>query len=193
MLGLGNSINSSCFVKLKLPVNGNYIHLEDAYVSAGTGITSPVVIHTPTEMSFDDTYSESFELVIGLVTLYDETGTDNYDYANPQLVSGTSITLSGKIRQRDSDANFNDDSDNGFINFKLSTDNNDNLKVFVDSSYSGSVNTRNQKVDGNGDFTFTHTLNSDIDRLVIQAGDIEFDPISTDPGIRISNLSLTIN
>jgi len=196
MLGLGNSLmssNAASNMSKRLPVDGNYAYLTQFGLGANAQV-SPVILHSPTELEFDDTVLEQWGYESGnLESVYEDIYFAQ-DSAVP-LLSGDTITLSGKIRQRDIDANIDETNKNGYLLFKFNVNTSDDAYIYVDEEFNGDVSgSHKYKVLADGTFTVTYALVADTSKLVIMASSImhandnsEFDSI----GIRVSNLSLT--
>ena len=186
MLGLAASIlASSGSYEVKDFSDGEYAKLDTQFIFENPGITDPIVVHSSNNISFDDTLWEIYnnhEIGEGR-SIYIETIPSEYHVA-----SGT-VTISGRITERDTTDTVQDANDDGFIIVSASSSSNSNeVKIWVNEAYSGSLASNEVKVDSNGDFSKAVTLTGNAAFISIYAGDISHD--SGDPGVRLSNLSI---
>ena len=160
------------------------------YINNTIGIQDPVVLVSGTELTFDDTYFEEYniELSAGQV-LYAEAGTVRINESG--LLAGTSVKLSGKITQRDSSNTFDDTLGDGHFWFGVNAS--DIVTVYIDPSTSVSVSdSMKVKVSSDGTFENTFTLTNDYTKFKIIPNGIKHDVTgdTPSPGVRISDLKL---
>tara|TARA_R110002012_G_scaffold234813_1_gene408471 strand:- start:3975 stop:10025 length:6051 start_codon:yes stop_codon:yes gene_type:complete len=174
-----------------LPVDGDYIFMEQDFVNTNNPVPGwNVVVVSSNELTFDDTYNDApSNTESGDHFIYLNSATNNI-YSSCGLLAGTTVTLSGKITQALNTNTWNnlDTSTNGSVLFRLNND--DELRVFIDQAHNSAGNSAMElNIDSSGDFSKQWTLSSDVSKFQITAGNIK--ATSGNPGVRISNLSLT--
>jgi hypothetical protein len=175
-----------------LPIDGDYIFMEQDFVNPNSPVDDwNVVVVNSDEIKFDDTYNDapSYTEVDGMF-IYMNSASNNI-YSSCGLLAGTTVTLSGKITQAVNTNTWNnlDTSTDGYVMFRLNND--DELTVFIDQAHNSAGNGAMElNIDSSGNFEKEWTLSSDVSKFQIKAGNI-WTGDSSNPGVRISNLSLT--
>ena len=153
MLGLGASIlASSGSYEVKDFSDGEYAKLATQFILESPGVTDPIVLHSSNNISFDDTLWEIYGFETGgsgdARMIYREIIPSEYHVA-----SGT-VTISGRITERDTTDTVQDANDDGFVIVSASSASNLNeVKIWVNEAYGGSLASNEVKVDSNGDFS----------------------------------------
>ena len=199
MLGLGNyisNVNASGDEPISLPHEGNYIYLEDKFkITNPNAGASPVTIHSPNNISFDDSVLEAFSAEVDTQNVYTENVSEalgnKYRPIGSVLSSGDTVTITGNILRFDNGQVWDGDdtSANGYVSFHIN--NSDVFKVYIDIQNTSSISLPyHDRVDSSGAFSVSKVIVQDASRFNIVANFIADGGVMV-PGVRISNLTMT--
>ena len=170
--------------------NGQYANLEAVYTNPLDGIVDPIEVLSSNSISFDDTTWESFS------DLEMTSSGGIYEELIPmsqQPPAGTVITISGSITKSGTTTSVEDVNSDGYISLGMvASTNANNILVYIDVDFDGTVPANGVIVGADGSFSKSITLSVLGDKVSITAFDIKHDPDDAAFRVLISDLSITV-
>tara|TARA_R110002074_G_C12499768_1_gene662458 strand:+ start:438 stop:1061 length:624 start_codon:yes stop_codon:yes gene_type:complete len=198
VLNSGSAATRGAAFNGTFPHEGSYIYMTSEFVVTEEVAAGPVVLNSPSDISFDDAFHEGWSFEGSDWSVYDDSGVGNsYDTADPHYgVSGDTFTITGHVTKANGEVWDGDDTgSNGYVFFEFNSS--DIGYVYIDLQNNSSITADNyDKVSSTGAFSVSVTLTGTFNRFKIRATAINHDDGVQDPGVpgvRLFNLKMTKN